>query len=48
MRAVYAWCYGFETNSGNMPWLRAKVIAAIDDAPVVVYRPEEAMARAEE
>ena len=24
--------YGFETNSGNMPWLRAKVIAAIDDA----------------
>ena len=32
MRAVYAWCYGFETNSGNMPWLRAKVIAAIDDA----------------
>ena len=31
MRAVYAWCYGFETTSGNLKWLRAKVWEAIGD-----------------
>ena len=31
MRAIYAWCYGFETKSGNLAWLRQKVTEAIGD-----------------
>ena len=28
-RAAYAFCYGFETHSGNLKWLRSKVLEAI-------------------
>ena len=30
-RAAYAFCYGFETHSGNLKWLRSKVLEAIGD-----------------
>ena len=30
-RAAYAFCYDFETHSGNLKWLRSKVMEAIDD-----------------